>query len=88
MHTLTMISSGLALLGVLILIGRAIAGNAGAAKWARLFIPIWLVISLVNMWVGVAKAGIPLSVEIPVLAAIFGVPAVIAFFLDRHWRGG
>lgn len=87
MHTLNMISAGLALLGVLILIGRAIAGTAGAAKWARLFLPIWLVISLVNLWVGVARAGYPLSVELPVLAAIFGVPAAVAFFLDRHWRG-
>jgi hypothetical protein len=42
------------------------------------------VISVVNLWVGVSKAGYAVSDELPIFLLIFGLPAVVAVFLK--WR--
>ena len=42
----------------------------------RLF--AWLVVSLVNMWVGVTKAGYSVREEFPILLIVFLVPALLA----------
>lgn len=87
MHTATMIAAGLALLALMAGGAYALAGGAPAAvRMARLFTPIWLVIALINLLVGVFRAGVPLSVEIPVLVAVFGVPAAAAWLLARRLR--
>jgi hypothetical protein len=49
-----------------------------------IFLVLWLVISTVNLWVGVAKAGYTLTEEFPIFLFIFGVPAIAATFLK--WR--
>ena len=61
MHTLKVIAGGLILLAVCVLIGR----TAGAAK---LFIPLWLLLAGVNLWIGVTRAGYTLAV--PAAAAL------------------
>ena len=38
----------------------------------------WLIVSLVNMWVGVTKAGYSVRDELPILLVVFLVPAVVA----------
>ncbi len=88
MHTIILIASGLAVLAFLVIGGRAIGGDKLAVRCATWFLPLWLVAALVNLWVGVSMAGYPLSVELPVLIAIFGVPAIAALLararLARH----
>lgn len=74
MHTLMMVIGGLVALAVFWMAARLLGANAGAA--VRLFIPLWLIASIINLCVGVFRAGIPLMTEIPVLAVVFGVPAV------------
>lgn len=79
MHMAMVIGGGIVLLGLFLLFGRLWGGTAPdlalAAKW---FIPVWLAIAIVNMWVGVTKAGYSVREELPILLIVFCVPAVIA----------
>jgi hypothetical protein len=84
MHTLMMVVGGFVALGVFIL--AAVLLGRTVADGARVFIFPWLVAALVNMGVGVYWANIPVSVEIPVLLVVFGVPAGVAWLLARRYR--
>lgn len=83
MHVLMLVTGGLAALGIFVL-AAALLGQ-GAAAGARVFIWPWLVASLVNMAAGLYWANIPLSVELPVLAVVFGVPAGVAWLVARKF---
>lgn len=79
MHMLLVIGGGVAQLGVFALFGKLWGGDAaGIATGAKAFIPVWLAIALVNMWVGVTRAGYTISQELPILVVVFAVPAAIA----------
>jgi hypothetical protein len=75
MHTVMVISGGLLLLAISLLVGRA-TGHAAAA--VTIFIPVWLAASLINLWIGVSRAGYTVLEELPILVPVFGVPAVAA----------
>src|SRR6266478_3382651 len=59
MHTLKVIFGGFLFLGVCLLLGRWIGGAAATvvATTIKYFLVLWLVATLVNIWVGVSKAG-------------------------------
>lgn len=79
MHMLLVIVGGGLLLGVFVLFGKLWGADvAGIASGAKIFIPVWLGVSLVNMWVGVTKAGYTVTQELPILLVVFAVPAAIA----------
>lgn len=79
MHMLLVIAGGVILLGVFALFGKLWGADvAGIAAGARLFIPVWLVGAITNMWVGVTKAGYTVAQELPILAVVFIVPAILA----------
>lgn len=72
MHTILVVLSGLCLLGFLLLAGNwSGIGTTGAAL---AFIPIWLTLSLINLWLGVSRAGYSFGEELPILAVVFAVP--------------
>ena len=79
MHTLMMVTAGFVALAVFVVVARLL--GKGAAAGARSFIWPWLAASVGNMLVGVYRAGIPFSVELPVLVVVFGVPAAIAWYI-------
>jgi hypothetical protein len=81
-HTIMVIGGGLVLLALFALAARMFALDMGMTT--RVFIGLWLVASLVNMWIGVSRAGYPVSVEAPILLVVFGVPAAIALFVG--WK--
>lgn len=82
MHMLMVIVGGVVLLGLFALFGKLWGGDVAAMTTAaRLFIPAWLVVALVNMWVGVAKAGYSVAQELPILLVVFAVPAALALVL-------
>jgi hypothetical protein len=87
-HTVMVIGSGLILLAIFLAIAHFGAGAEGAAlaRTALYFIPVWLAVSLVNMWLGVSKAGYGISEELPFLLINFGVPALLALVL--WWKLG
>lgn len=86
MHILMMVVSGLALLGAFSL--AAVMLKHSIADGARVFIGPWLAVSVINMLVGVYWANYSFSVEIPVLAVVFGVPAAVAWYLARKFKAG
>ncbi|MFB2552026.1 hypothetical protein ACEVQ6_13055 [Ciceribacter sp. sgz301302] len=76
---LQVILAGLLLLAVFALFGRLWGGDAAAVSVAaKAFVPLWLVLSLVNLWVGVTKAGYTVTQELPILLVVFAVPAAVA----------
>ena len=84
MHTVKVVSTGLGLLAICVMVGRVSDGEAGMAKAAIAFLPLWLLGSGGNMYFGVKNAGYTVSAELPVAAGVFGVPALIA--LGLWWK--
>lgn len=79
MHVLMVIGGGVVLLGLFILFGWLWgASAAGMAMGAKAFVPVWLLIAAVNMWVGVTQAGYSVREESPILLLVFAVPAIAA----------
>jgi hypothetical protein len=84
MHTLKVIAGGFLLLAVCLLIGRVAGGRTpaeGLAGAAKLFIPLWLLLSGLNLWIGVTRAGYSLAEEAPIFLVVFAVPAAAALLL-------
>ncbi|WP_431283803.1 hypothetical protein ACQW02_03030 [Humitalea sp. 24SJ18S-53] len=77
MHTVIVLGGGFALLLACLLLGHAWGGMPGAVMGGRVFIPLWLVLAGVNLWVGTTH-GYTVAQELPIFLGIFAVPAVIA----------
>lgn len=79
MHVALVILTGLLLLSVFLLLGK-LWGNESAAivLAAKYFVPVWVLIALTNMWVGVTKAGYSVAQELPILVLVIAVPVVAA----------
>jgi hypothetical protein len=86
MHTVIIILGGLVLLGAFVLAWWWLGGpeNASIVMAAEVFIPVWLLAALFNLWVGVSRAGYSIAEELPFFAVVFAVPAAVAGFL--WWR--
>ncbi len=84
MRSVVIILGGLALLGVLALLGTQFGGSLSMVTAAQIFLPAWFVAMLVNTWVGVSRAGYSVAEEFPVFLVTFGVPAAAAVFV--WWR--
>lgn len=79
MHVLMVIGGGLLLLGVFVLFGWLWGANvAGMALAAKLFVPVWLLVAAINMWVGVTHAGYSAREEAPILLIVFLAPTALA----------
>lgn len=82
MHVAMVIFGGLLLLAVFGLFGwlwgHDAAGVALAAKW---FVAVWAAVALINMWVGVTRAGYTVMQELPILVPVFAIPAAAALLL-------
>jgi small basic protein len=78
------IAGGLVLLGLSVLLGRWTGGAGAIPDAAKYFIPIWLIAALINMWVGVTRAGYSAADEAPIFVLIFAIPAAVALFV--WWR--
>lgn len=82
MHTL-LVMVGAALLLALCILGARFLGQS-IATGASIFIPLWLLAALYNMWNGVKTAGYSWGEEAPVFLFVFAVPALIA--LAIRWK--
>ena len=83
MRSVVIIAGGLVLLGLFVFVARWLGGaSAGSMVLAaKLFLPVWLALALINMWIGVARAGYSISEELPIFLAVFGLPGLAAAFL-------
>jgi hypothetical protein len=84
MHTVLVITGGFVLLLIATMLGRWIGGPGSVATATLSFLPVWLVCALINMWLGVSRAGYTVAQEAPIAAVVFAVPAAVAVFL--WWR--
>lgn len=85
MHVLMVISGGIVMLGLFLLFGHLWGGNSAALVIAaKCFVPVWFVVAVVNLWIGVHSAGYSLREELPILILVFIVPAAMAGIL--LWR--
>jgi hypothetical protein len=80
MHTTIVVIAGLALLGLCLGIAHALGG---AAPGALAFLPLWLVGSGINMYIGV-RGGRSAAEEIPFFFLVFAIPAAAALVV--WWR--
>lgn len=79
MHMLLVMVTGLLQLAVCVLLGKLWGADAASmAAGGKVFIPLWLAITLANMWIGVNKAGYTVAQELPILLLNFAVPAALA----------
>jgi hypothetical protein len=82
MRTAIIIVGGLVLLGLFALVGARFAGGArGVANATVFFIALWFVAALINIWIGVARAGYSVREELPIFLVIFAIPAIVAAFV-------
>ena len=85
MRTAIIIVGGVVLLGLFALVGWRLGGGPQSTMTAaKLFIPVWLAVALINMWLGVSRAGYSVAEELPIFLVIFVVPAIAAGFI--WWR--
>ncbi len=85
MHALMVILGGIVVLGVFLLFGRLWGGTPpDIALAAKAFIPVWLAMSIINLWIGVSRAGYTVGEEFPIMLAVFAVPAIVAVL--AIWR--
>jgi hypothetical protein len=85
MRTAIIIVGGVVLLGLFALVGWWLGGGPQSTMTAaKFFIPVWLAVALVNMWLGVSRAGYSVAEELPIFLVIFAIPAAAAAFI--RWR--
>jgi hypothetical protein len=78
MHTILIIGGGLVLLAGMAIAGRIVGQPPAALK---LFLLIWLIATVVNLWIGVSRAGYTVMAELPIAAPVFSIPAPVALAL-------
>lgn len=79
MHMLLTILGGVLLLGVFLLFGHLWGANAPSIALAgKVFVPVWLVVAIANLLVGVHHAGYTVREELPILGIVFIAPAIVA----------
>ena len=83
MHTIKVIGIGFALLGILLVLAPRLAISAGRPiPFAmKLFLPLWFTGALINLWIGVARAGYTVMEEAPIFLVVFGVPAIASLLI-------
>lgn len=78
MHTLIVIGGGFALLIASLLLGQAWGnGMPGLLIGIKAFIPIWIICSALNMWIGV-QHGYTWTEELPIFLGIAALPIIAA----------
>lgn len=87
MHVVLVMLGGLGQLGLFLLFAWLWGAVPTAmALAAKAFVPVWLIVACVNMWVGVQHAGYSVREEAPILLIVFLLPAALAVGLAL-WLG-
>ena len=78
--------SGFLFLAASLIVGKLFSSNYPASTTVAtvVFLVVWLLVAAANMWVGVARAGYSVAVELPIFALIFGLPAIVAMLV--RWK--
>ena len=86
MRTAIVIAIGFVALAICVFGPRLAGGPPWSATGAKIFIALWLVAALVNMWIGVSRAGYSVAEELPIFLVIFALPGLVAAYV--WWKSG
>ena len=86
MRTAIIIVMGLVFLAICVFGPRVAGRPEWSATGAKAFIALWLVAALVNMWIGVSRAGYSVAEELPIFLVIFALPSALAAY--AWWKYG
>jgi hypothetical protein len=86
MHTLKVLLAGFAFLLICLIVGRFAARSIGMATACLIFIPLWLAAAVINLYMGVDRAGYSVTEELPVFLLIFLLPTLCSVALWRKLR--
>jgi hypothetical protein len=81
MRTAIIIALGFVLLAICLFAPRLFGRPEFMATGAKLFVALWLAVALVNLWIGVSRAGYSVGEELPIFLLIFAVPAAVAAYV-------
>ena len=86
MRTAIIIAVGFIVSAVFVLLPRMAGRPEWAGTGAKIFIALWLAAALVNLWIGVSRAGYTVLEELPIFLLIFALPAAAAAYVC--WKSG
>ena len=86
MRTAIIIALGFVLLAACILGPRLAGGPQWSVTGAKIFIALWLLAALANLWLGVSSAGYTVLEELPIFLLIFVLPSAVAAYV--WWKFG
>jgi uncharacterized membrane protein YwaF len=86
MRTAIIIAIGFVVLAAFVLLPKVAGRPEWSAVGAKLFIALWLIAALVNLWIGVSRAGYTVLEELPIFLLIFALPAAFAAYV--WWKSG
>jgi hypothetical protein len=79
MHTIKILVAGFLILSALLLLANAWTTTRPVTGLAvSIFLGVWAIISVLNLWIGVYRAGYSMSEELPIMAVVFLVPALVS----------
>jgi hypothetical protein len=80
MHTYKIIAVGFGLAWLFMVLSFYIGGGRWfAVRW---FLPLWFVVTLVNLWGG-TRAGYSVTEELPIQLLVFAIPACASVAMGR-----
>jgi hypothetical protein len=82
-RTLVVLAAGLFLWAAILVLSGLLTAKATAVA-AAVFLPLWFLVCVGNLLVGVLAAGYGVGEEIPILVLNFAVPAAVAVI--ANWR--
>ena len=88
MRSAVIIAIGFVLLLLCLFVPRLLGRPELAVAGAKLFIALWLLAALANMWVGVSRAGYSVAEELPIFLLIFALPAAAAAYAWWYFAKG
>ena len=80
MRTAIIIVGGVVLFLVAAYAAHRAGGDGAVVTIAKVFLVIWPILALLNLWAGVARAGYTVAEELPIFLVIAAVPMAIAGF--------
>jgi apolipoprotein N-acyltransferase len=83
MYILMLVIAGLLVLAAFVAVARATRRSPAAAS--GVFIWVWLVVAVLNGWIGVVYADAPIVNEVAAFIPIFAVPAAAAGYAARRF---
>ena len=87
MRTALIILGGFLVWGIFMTAARVMGNSPRRILVATFaFVAVWLAVAVVNMYVGVARAGYAFREELPIFLVIFLLPAIVAVVGQRWLR--